>query len=99
MRAGAGPPINRSVRPYRSWITAVVLLGALGALSLSAVEQRREIAPPAHKQRPISLRVSDTVEYCIVDARTNKAFGYVTDGFGNVKQVPCPYLVNLPVLP
>jgi hypothetical protein len=54
---------------------------------------------PPQKQRAISLRVSNKVEYCIVDSKTNKAYGYVTDGFGNVKQIPCPYPVTTPVFP
>jgi hypothetical protein len=84
---------------YRRWITRAVLVGALGALSLSAVAQRSEVVRPPQKHGAISLRVSDKVEYCIVDSETNKAVAYVTDGFGNTKQVPCPYQVTIPDLP
>jgi hypothetical protein len=88
------------VHTYHRWITRAVLVGAVGALSLSAATQRGEVVRrPPQKQRAISLRVSDKVEYCIVDSKTNKAYGYVTDGFGNVKQVPCPYPVTTPVVP
>jgi hypothetical protein len=84
---------------YRRWITRAVLLGALGALSLTAVAQRSEVARPPQTQRPISLRVSEKVEYCIVYSTTNKAVAYVTDGFGNTKQIPCPYHATIPDIP
>ena len=51
------------------------------------------------ESRAISLRVTDKVEYCIVDSTNKKAVAYVTDGFGNVKQIPCPYPVTTPVVP
>jgi hypothetical protein len=83
---------------YRRWITRAVLVGVLGALSLSAVAQRSEVVRPPQKHGAISLRVSDKVEYCLIESG-NKAVAYVTDGFGNTKQVPCPYQITIPDLP
>jgi hypothetical protein len=95
-----GRPIYTNVDAYHRWITRAILAGAVGALSLSAAAQRGEVVRrPPQKQRAISLRVSDKVEYCIVDSTNNKAVAYVTDGFGNTKQVPCPYPVTTPVFP
>jgi hypothetical protein len=89
-----------NVDAYHRWVTRVVLAGAVGALSLSAATQRGVVVRrPPRKQRAISLRVTDKVEYCIVDSTNKKAVAYVTDGFGNVKQIPCPYPVTTPVVP